>query len=59
MGHHPSPALTSIRHCRTFAAYTFIETTLFSRRIPNPATSSTDPAASTLRKIKEALDGSP
>lgn len=33
MGHHPPPALTSIRQCRTFAMYTFIETKLFSRLI--------------------------
>ena len=33
MGHPPPHALTVIRHCRTFAVYTFIETKLFSRLI--------------------------
>ena len=33
MGHHPPPALTTIRRCRTFAMSTFIETKLFSRLI--------------------------
>ncbi len=33
MGHPPPHALTAIRHCRTIAMYTFIETKLFSRLI--------------------------
>lgn len=56
MGHHPPPALTPIRHCRTLAMYTFIETKLFSRLIVDYMT---DDDCVALRTIKEDLDGSP
>ena len=56
MGHHPPPALTAIRQCRTLAMYTFIETKLFSRLIVDYIT---DDDYAALRTIKEDLDGSP
>ena len=56
MSHHPPPALTAIRQCRTFAMYTFIETKLFTRLIVEYMT---DDEYAALRTIKEDLDGSP